>query len=297
MWDPRAVRRLRVSEPLPVPVVELAEGPAWDANFDALVWVDIAGGDLYVDDLRGGSRSFRVEAPLGAALPARGGGWLVVLRDAFALLDADGTLQAPLASVPAERLRFNDAKVDPLGRAWGGTMAYAEDAPLGALYRLDPGPVATEVVADVQLSNGLGWSPAGDVMYFADSLAGTVRAFDYDLDTARPANERVLVELPAEQGLPDGLAVDDDGCFWLAVWNAGEVHRYTPAGTLDAVVELPVARPTSCCFGPDGTLYITTAWYTLEPAERAAQPFAGAVFAVDVGATAPPATLWEPLEA
>jgi sugar lactone lactonase YvrE len=290
------MRRIAASEQVVPPGAELAEGPAWDTNHDALVWVDIARGEVHLDDLRGGSRVVTVDPPVGAALPARGGGWLLVLRDCFALLDEGGAVSAPLASVPAaDGMRFNDAKADPAGRAWAGTMAAEEGDRLGALYRLDVGPAAVEILDGVALSNGLGWSPAGDVFYFADSLAGTVRAFDYDHQTGRLEHERVLVQLPRAEGLPDGLAVDDDGCVWLAVWNAGAVHRYTPEGRLDAIVELPVSRPTSCCFGPDGMLYITTARFALEPAELADQPLAGAVFAADVGASAPPATLWAPL--
>jgi sugar lactone lactonase YvrE len=43
-----------------------------------------------------------------------------------------------------------------------------------------------------------------------------------------------------DPGVPDGLTLDADGCLWLAVFGAGEVRRYTPAGDLDSVIRLPV---------------------------------------------------------
>ncbi|MCZ6781484.1 MAG: SMP-30/gluconolactonase/LRE family protein [Candidatus Methylomirabilales bacterium] len=33
--------------------------------------------------------------------------------------------------------------------------------------------------------------------------------------------------------------------------SVGRVVRFTPSGTIDRVVELPVPRPTSCMFGMD----------------------------------------------
>lgn len=83
-------------------------------------------------------------------------------------------------------------------------------------------------------------------------------------------------------GIPDGLAVDVEGCVWLAVWGSGRVWRYTPGGRLDRVVSVPPTQVTSCGFG--GTrldcLYITTAAEGLSTSERGTQPHAGGLFSV-----------------
>jgi sugar lactone lactonase YvrE len=81
-----------------------------------------------------------------------------------------------------------------------------------------------------------------------------------------------------DEGFPDGLTVDADGCVWVAVWDGAAVHRYTPAGHLDRVIELPVLRPTACAFGgADLTdLYITTARTGL----AAPHPMSGSVLVV-----------------
>lgn len=269
---------------------ELGEGPTWDVAEGCLVWVDITAGALHLTEASGATRrTHTIGEHLGAALPAAGGGWLLATRSGFATLSADGDLR-PLLSVHDERpdMRFNDAKCDPRGRAWAGSMSYDEVQGAGALYRLDPGAAATVVLDAVTVGNGLGWSPDRREMYYVDSPTQTLRAFPYDDDTGNLAGPRTVATIPVDAGTPDGLCVDDDGCIWLALWDGSAVRRYTPDGRLDAVVPLPVVRPTSCCFGGD-VLYITSARRGLTQD----QPLAGAVFAVAAGVAGAAATPWQ----
>ena len=293
------MRRISVTEPEIRATATLGEGPAWDQNHSALVWVDILEKTVHLQSPPGGApRVFRLDTHVGAALPASGGGWLVVVPTGFAVLEETGTVD-PLLTVHGPEqadLRFNDAKTDPSGRAWAGSMAYDERPGAGALYRLDAGPTARVILPKVGVSNGLGWSPDGRVFYYVDSLAGALRAFDYSDDSGAIANARAIAVLRPEDGYFDGLCVDDAGCIWVALWDGRCVRRYTPNGELDTVVEVPVDRPTSCCFGPGGLLYITSARYGIPPARLREQPFAGSVFAVSVEATAQPATLWQAVE-
>ena len=72
------------------------------------------------------------------------------------------------------------------------------------------------------------------------------------------------------------------------------MRRYTPAGRLDAVVRLPARQVTSAAIGgPDlGTLFITSAWEGLSPADQAEQPHAGDIFACTPGVTGRPPFLF-----
>ena len=272
---------------------DLAEGPCWDAATNLLTWVDITAGQVHQLAADGTPhRMYTVDSHVGAALPAADGGWLLAVRDGFARLGTDGAVRE-VCPVGADRpdVRFNDAKVDPAGRAFGGTMAYDETPGAAALYRLDDGPQATVVLDDLTLSNGLGWSPDATRFYFIDSRSQRVAVHDYDLDTATIGTGTPLVEIPVASGMPDGLCVDDDGCVWVALWGGSAVHRYTPQGKLDTVLALPVSQPTSCGFGGD-VLYITTARFGLPESELAGQPHAGALFACRPGVTGPAATPW-----
>ena len=81
---------------------------------------------------------------------------------------------------------------------------------------------------------------------------------------------------------PDGACVDADGGIWMAFFAGRRVVRYRPDGTIDLVVPMPVTNPTCVCFGGHDlrTLYVTSAAKFLTPAQRAAEPLAGSLFAI-----------------
>ncbi len=260
----------------------LGEGPTWDAAAGALWWVDILSRRIRQATLDG------VEAPsiatageVGFVVPRRDGGLIAGLSGTLEAvagpgLDAWSTLWT--GSYDPAQLRINDGKTDRSGRVWFGTMHRAETQALGCLYRWD-GDVVTTQLDGIRVSNGLGWSPDGATMYYTDSPARSIRAFDYDHDTGDISAERVLVEHRGD-GVPDGLTVDADGCVWSATWNGHRIVRYRPDGRVDREVVLPVAKPTSVAFaGPDlRTLVVTSARIAEDDGE-----LAGRVFLLDVG--------------
>ena len=279
---------------------DVGEGPCWDSATGSLLWVDIHAGEVYREHLGAGtSVTYRVGQHVGAAMPSGTVAEMVLLlRDGFHLLAADGSLTAlatPEAASPL--VRFNDGKVDPRGRAFGGTMPYrAGDAP-GRLYRLDPGPTASVVRPHLGLSNGLGWSRDGATMYLVDSAAQAIFRCTYDVDSGALGESTRWVDIPRTEGMPDGLTVDDADGVWVALFGGGCLRRYTPTGRLDREIPLPVSQPTSMCFaGSDlATLVVSTARYGLTAKELAAQPLAGSLFAADTGLTGPASTPWKPL--
>jgi sugar lactone lactonase YvrE len=117
-------------------------------------------------------------------------------------------------------------------------------------------------------------------MYFADSLRHSIFAYDFDAPTGEMRNERLFCTT-VPPAFPDGSTVDAEGFLWNAEFNASRVVRYTPDGRVDRVIDVPTRRPTCCAFGgPDlDILYITTCSQQMTPAERAAEPLAGALFA------------------
>ncbi|MGY3848940.1 SMP-30/gluconolactonase/LRE family protein [Streptomyces hydrogenans] len=140
------------------------------------------------------------------------------------------------------------------------------------------------------MSNGLGWSPDGTLLYYADSPTRRVDVFDYDPATGALSGRRPFAVL--DRGYPDGLTVDAEGNVWVAVWGGGEVLALTPGGVLHARVELPASHVTSCAFaGPDlDVLVITTATHGLSDDRRRAEPDAGRLFVCRPGVTGLPAT-------
>jgi sugar lactone lactonase YvrE len=265
---------------------QLGESPRWDAARERLRWVDIDAGIVHETDVRdGATASHAVGMKVGAVAPRRAGGALLATAAGFALLDDDTGAVTPFATVekPDDAL-FNDGACDAAGRMWAGTLAEDERPGAGVLYRLDPDGTAHAQVRGLTVSNGIDWSPDGRTMYFVDSATPAIDRFDFDPDTGTVANRRTFVALPAGAGDPDGIAVDDEGGVWVALWDGSAVHRYAPGGEHTHTVALPTTHVTACAFR-GSTLYITTAAaYVASP-----QPHAGALFAVDAGVTGPPA--------
>ena len=243
---------------------ELGEGALWDPRTDRLLWVDITKSEGHEFDPRSGrDTAIDVGAHVGTVAPRARGGLVVALVDGFAAVDGSGRVTM-LAEVEADRAenRMNDGKCDSAGRLWAGTMTYGAKPSGGSLYRLDADLTVHKMLEGVSISNGIGWSLDDRLMYYIDSLAHGLDVFDFNPRTGEIAGRRRLVDVPEEQGVPDGMTVDAQGYLWVAIYGAGRVQRYSPGGELDLIVEVPQAsKVTSCAFGGPGLqeLYITTA--------------------------------------
>jgi D-xylonolactonase len=266
----------------------VGEGPVWVAAERALWWLDIKGQRLFrFDPSSGAARSWAMPERIGAAIPDGDGGFVLLGKTGVWRSCVPFEQFAKVSSPDSDRSgnRFNDAKCDPAGRLWGGSMDDDEREASGRLYRFDRLDAPVRVKDGVNLSNGLGWSPDGRLMYFVETLRRVIWVHDYDLATGEVRNARVFVTVPDADGYADGMCVDSDGCIWLAHWGGARVTRFTPQGKVDRVVSLPVPQVASCAFGGDGldTLYVTTAAVGLDAAARGAAPLSGSLFAFRPG--------------
>jgi sugar lactone lactonase YvrE len=271
---------------------QLGEGPFWDDRRNELLRVDISRGLVHGwNPSTGAAWRREYDAEVGAAVPRAGQDGLVVAVGRRIVLD-DGEGERTLARVEEDRPgnRFNDCKCDPSGRLWAGTMSGESSPGEASLYRLAPGGEIERVISGTTISNGLGWSPARDRMYFIDSTTRRVDVFDYDASSGEITGRRAFAELDPSDGLPDGMTVDSEGGVWVCVFGGGAVLRYGEDGALEARVELPVTNPTSAVFGgPDlRTLYVTSARHELSEEQLAAEPLAGAVLTLKPGVTGLP---------
>lgn len=257
---------------------DVGEGPVFDRRTGRLCWVDISQGMIFENDVETGwSTSASLHTAVGAVAPrADRDGFAVAVADGFGFYEG-GILTVVDAFLPEPFRRMNDAKCDSRGRLWGGSTHNDFVARGGALHRWDGRGSSTVIASGFTLPNGIGWNADDTVMYLADSMTHQLLRAEYspDSQTLQFSELTTVVE-----GLPDGLAVDLDGCVWLAVWGGAAIHRYDPAGNLIGRVPMPVDKPSSCAFDDDGTLFITTASADLSDADRARQPLAGSVFAM-----------------
>jgi len=250
---------------------ELGECPIWDERTGALWWVDIHGRVVKRYDGEN-VRLLPMPEPPGSIALLRDGGMLVALQSGLYLLGIEAPKRLVRPSGHVTALRFNDGRCDRAGRFWVGTLEEPDFEPKGVLYRIDPDGTAQAFRAGIQVPNSIAFSPDGRTMYFADSPRHKIWAFDYDTAHGEFSGERLFAA--RHPGFPDGSCVDADGCLWNAEWGASRVVRYTPAGKVDRVIDVPAKNPTCCCFGGAqlDTLYITTAGgeglFAVEPRAR-----------------------------
>jgi D-xylonolactonase len=240
----------------------LVEGPVWEPGH-GLYFSDVLEGGVYrlgpaggvatVIERRRGIGGMALHRERGLVVGGRAiVYWSLTSARTATLLDA--------AAVPGA-VGFNDLTTDAAGRVYVGSLAFrvfGGDPPRpGHLHLIDLDG-STRVVADgVVLTNGLGFSPDGHRLYHSDSRSDLVRVYDVR-DDGSLGPWRVLAGTGG--GVPDGLAVAEDGSVWVALAQGGAVLVLAPDGSERARLPAPLPMVTSVCFGGDDLrdLYVVT---------------------------------------
>jgi sugar lactone lactonase YvrE len=161
------------------------------------------------------------------------------------------------------KLQLNDCIADPEGRLLGGSCFYVPsgDYLLGKIFCVQSDGTVQILDDGFHLPNGHGFSPDRRTLYFTDSVARLIYAYEYDLMTGRLKNRREFVKVDNNSGLPDGLTVDAEGFVWSAEWYGGCICRYDPDGKLERRIEIPAKQVSSLAFGgPElSDIFVTSA--------------------------------------
>lgn len=267
----------------------LAEGPVWDSERCRLWWVDITEGRLHYWDLADAvTGSWQFDQPLSAVLLTETPAVVLALGPRLVSFDPSSGVTLRLAELEgiSASCRWNDAKVDPQGRAWVGLMEMREErqSGAGALYLLDRLRGLECQIDGLTIPNGTDWSPDSRTMYFVDSPTRVISARAFSPESGQLGHPQQLVDLAGYVGVPDGLTVASDGSIWVAFWEGSAVRGFDVDGQLLAEVLLPVSQVTSCCFGGGNytTMFITTGRHGLDNEQLASQPLAGSIFQVSM---------------
>jgi sugar lactone lactonase YvrE len=264
----------------------LGEGPHWDAEAQALTFVDIKGRRVFRWREESGLEEFATPFRLGSLLPRASGGHISGTDRGVIHVNLDHGRFELLFDPEEDREtnRFNDAKVDRSGRLFVGTMDDEEQQASGAFYRIDKSLVCTRVDDGFRVTNGPAFSPDGKVMYANDSALQVTYRYDLAPD-GTPLNRREFARFGEGEGYPDGMTVDSEGCLWIAFWDGWCLRRLSPEGERLSELRVPVQRPTSCVFGEADLdrLFITSARIGLEEKDLVSQPNAGGLFVVTPG--------------
>lgn len=271
---------------------DLGKSPCWDVDAQRLYWIDAWRAEVHAFD-PATCRTSRADLgpalaglPIGSIACKAGGGLVAGVRGGFYHLDLDPPAARLIAAVEADRPstnRLNDGKCDRAGRFWCASVNTDHRTPTAALWRLEQGKAPVPMEDGLTVGNGIAWSPDDRRMYLADTLAGIVWQYDFDIADGALANRRPFISTAHIRGFVDGATVDADGCYWAALFRGGAVAQFDPDGKLVRHIRLPASNPTMCTFGGPGldVLYVTSASRFLDEAQRRDQPLAGCLFAIE----------------
>ncbi|MEO5802157.1 MAG: SMP-30/gluconolactonase/LRE family protein [Verrucomicrobiota bacterium] len=257
---------------------ELGENPLWNADQNCVYWTDIPAGKIYRLDVA--AQKFGViyeDEPVGGFTIQESGDLLLFRVKDIVSLSRGGKTSVVRSYSDEGMSRFNDVIADPEGRVFAGTIGKTKQS--GGLYRVDLDGTITKLFEGTGCSNGMGFSPDLKTFYWTCTTTRKIFQFDYKRSSGEINNRRVFYDAVNDEGLPDGLTVDEEGFVWSARWAGSSIKRHAPDGKVIESFSFPVRNITSMCFGGRNLdqLFITSAKTSGENS-----PLAGALFQIPV---------------
>ncbi len=269
-----------LAQPFVEKAYTLGEGPEYDPETGILSWVDIKSCLLCRKYPDGSISETQMGQFISAAIPAGKDEYVCVMTTGLYYFDGTGLRLMTRPAGLKDMQRTNDAKADPAGRLWFGTMPLFEQFGecMGDLYCCD-GVTCKKNLSGCRIPNGMAWNASADIMYFIDSPERCISAFDFNKASGKVSNRREVVKI--DMGVPDGMTIDTDGNLWVAHWGGGCAAKYSPdSGELLEKIDVPTLNVSSCCFQGENLdeLVITTS------GEGREEKYAGCVFRAKVEA-------------
>ena len=242
----------------------LIEGPTWH-NEHGLLFSDVINGGVYHIDAKDRAHVvFPYRRGIGGMAVHRDNGLVVSGKNiAFKRFGKEGSIVLLDRDPDHGNVGYNDICTDSAGRIYAGSLGSSpvfddgREPQSGSLYLIDLDGAARVVAEDIQLTNGLGFSPDSLTLYHSDSRRRVV--FQYSVEPDGDLGpKRVFAKF--ESGAPDGLAVAVDGSVWIALAGGSGVSIHSDTGERTGFIDVPLPMCTSVCFGGADlkTLYIVT---------------------------------------
>ncbi len=257
----------------------LIEGPVWDPD-RGLLYSDVLFGGVFCLDTAGVvSTVFEHRRGIGGMALHETAGLVVSGRNiSFKPFSGGATVMLLDRDEAAGNVGYNDITTDAAGRIYAGSLGASpvfddgREPQAGDLYLIELDGTARVVAADVQLTNGLGFSPDGTILYHSDSRRQTVFCYSVSADGAL-GEKRAFIT--TDKGVPDGLVVSEDGAVWVALAGGGRgVGVFDADGSFREHIEIPLPMCTSVCFGGEDLKDL----YIVSGADGSGSDRGGAVF-------------------
>ena len=268
----------------------LGEGPFWDSCKKVLYWVDGIGCKIHKYNPKTNNNStFNTDQYIGCVIPKKNSGLISCMQNGIYYVDIEYKKMELISDIERDikNNRLNDGKCDSSGRLWFGSMSMTANQEnrkfetTGSFYNFIKDFVVTKLFNCVGISNGIAWNEDETIMYYIDSMSGSVVSFDFDLDKGLVNNKKIIIEIDKADGFPDGMAIDLEGMLWVAHYGGFQVSRWNPkTGKKINKIKMPVPNVTSCAFGGENLdeLFITTAREGLKEEILIKYPYSGGLF-------------------
>ena len=247
-------------------MLRCGECPMWDHRSGIFYWSDMLAGKIFSYDPKTEEKKVVCEGKnVSGFTMNEGGGFVCATHQGLYLWDEKRGWTEIATEFAGQALHSNDASADAKGRFIFGTTFYdqtvGDNFERGRLYSVDQNARISIIDDGWGLSNGIAFSPDNKIMYVVDTYERVVYAYDYNLETGKAANKRVVVRIPDNEGIPDGMTVDAEGCLWVAQWYGYCVARYSPEGEVLLKLHVPSGQTSSVMFGGEDLkdIYVTTA--------------------------------------
>ena len=238
------------------------EGPLWLPSEKQFIFSDIPGDTIYTES----GKVFRTPSGKSNGLTMDPEGRLLICEHwnrRVIRLEKDGTVtvladryEGKKLNSPNDLVLRSDGTLyfsdPPFGLMYFGPKRESE-LHLNGVYRLTQNGVLQRVVDDMQMPNGLAFSPDEKVLYISDDIDdGSIRAFDVAEDGSL-SNPRTF----AAGLVPDGMKVDVNGNVWCT--SRYEVVVFRPDGSQLGSITFPQKTANLAFGGDDSRTLVVTA--------------------------------------
>ncbi|MEM1187954.1 MAG: SMP-30/gluconolactonase/LRE family protein [Pseudomonadota bacterium] len=242
--------------------LHFAEGPRWH---NGELWFS----DMHAQRVMRLASDGSLHTVVSVPQDPSGLGWLpdgqlliVSMRDRKLLRWNGSTLTIHADLSKLTQYPCNDMVVDATGRAYVGNFGFDKwggATPRSAsLICVETNGQARLVADDLAFPNGSVITADGKTLIVAESYGGRLTAFEVQ-DNGDLINRRIWAEVPND-GVPDGICLDADGCIWSALPRSKECIRQREGGEITHRIALD-QRVFACMLGGSAgdTLYVLTA--------------------------------------
>ena len=268
---------------------DLGESPMWHSQRQSCFWVDIEGKKMFEYKwLEKKTQHWQMPERISMIAEGKNNKLILGLQGGIYKFDLDYANLSLITDLNEnwKDLRCNDGAFDSVGRLWIGIMHLDYTKGNGSVYCIGKNGTYQKKIMQVAISNGIAWSADNTRMYYTDSLTREIWSYLFNEETGEIIFEKVVITIPGKLGLPDGIAMDNEGCLWIAIWGGWGVGRWdVDKGEMIDFINVPAPFVTSCAFVGENLdhLLITTAKQGMDEKSLATYPQSGCVFIAEPG--------------